>query len=196
MDLKDLQIKVGGVQGDVTDIALSPEHSKKRTLNSTDMSMTSSATSQSSKSIFPRPSKKLKEKETISKNNKNPEIDALLEAAALANDVSGTGDQFLFSFCMQYDSLQNEAAKIKSSMKFVSQYVSEAEMKVLKLGNPGADGEKIQSLKKICADIKKKVVEELMKQVGKDKPGSKETFTVISIDSKLKFIRKGRAGAA
>jgi len=116
MDLKDLQIKVGGVQDDVTDIALSPEHSKKRTLNSTDMSMSSSS-SQSSKLLFPA-SKKAKETETISKNNKNPEIDSLLEAAALANDVSGTGNQFCFSYCNKFESMKNESAKIKSSMNF------------------------------------------------------------------------------
>jgi len=70
-------------------------------------------------------------------------------------------------------------------------------------GNEGAEvgesgcrwRENTISEKDLCRH-KKKVVEELMKQVGKDKPGSKETFTVISIDSKLKFIRKGRAGAA
>ena len=153
----------------------------------------SSSSSQSSKLLFPA-SKKAKETETISKNNKNPEINSLLEAAALANDVSGTGNQFCFSYFNKFESMKNESAKIKNSMKFVSQYVSEAEMNVLKSGNPGADAEKMQSLKKTCADIKKKVVEELMKQVRKDKPGPKETFTAISIDSKLKQQKKTGEG--
>ena len=152
----------------------------------------SSSSSQSSKLLFPA-SKKAKE-ETISKNKKHPEIDSLLEAAALANDVSGTGNQFCFSYCNKFESMKNESAKIKNSMKFVSQYVSEAEMNVLKSGNPGADAEKMQSLKKTCADIKKKVLDELMKKVGKDKPGAKETFTAISIDSKLKQQKKTGEG--
>ena len=186
LELKDLNIKLGGVQDEVVNFTFPPEHTKMKRGLEEDLSMSASS-SQLSKSIFP--AKRVKT-ETSSKNNKNPEIDALLESAALANDVSGTGDQFCLRFCKKYESMQNEIAKIKTSMSFVSQWVSEAEMAVLKLGNPGNDMAKMQSLKKTCADIKKKVVDELMKRLGKVKPGPTETFTVVSIAGKLKTKTK------
>jgi hypothetical protein len=134
--LSTLEASLQGVSDGVTDLgspAGTPPQLKRR-VELDDESSSSSSSSSSSKKV------------KAEQNEKQWNIDKVLEAVVRGGAIEGEGEEFCLEFCKTLCK-PNEQAKMRKTLKFVYENIEDDEMAVLKVGDPKNDNEKVAKLK-------------------------------------------------
>jgi hypothetical protein len=181
----NVELGMDRLNGNVVDFTMSPNGSTQTVLKRSiepNMNLTVEGGSSSSSST----SSYKRVKQDGDKNAKQPNIDKVLEDAVRAGGVVGEGSDFCLQFCMGMCGGSNNYSKVRTTMGFVYDRIEAKEMTVLKDGDPKNDNDKTVLLKTVCSAILARVVASILVIQGKEVASKNESWTLISIASKVK----------